>query len=425
MKLDARVVLSQFLLLLLCMSMALAQPAPPRQAGHVFSQQELDQMLAPIALYPDALLSQILMASTYPLEIVEAARWSAANPGLNGDQAVQAVEQNNWDPSVKSLVAFPDILKKMEENLEWTERLGEAFLAQQPQLMDTVQNLRQRAMAQGNLRSTDQIFVQPQGQTILIEQVNPELVYVPYYDPNVVYGPWWWAAYPPIYWHPWPGYYARPGFAPGFSWGVGIAVGSGFFFGAFDWQQHHVNAVPVDHDYWKRHRPPQPTGGVPRVWQHDPSHRRGIPYRETRSRQQYGGANTPAETRRDYRGHDSAISMPGAATQIRPAVIQPEKRGGTNARPEIQNLPTLPRVPGARDERGTHSRSNVPDVRKPPDVERRPHVFEGIGQGTVIRDSSRRGRESLREVAPGQERVRPERSSGEPHGKTRDGKPHQ
>ena len=152
----------------------------PRQ---VFAEQELDQMLAPIALYPDALLSQILMASTYPIEVVQAARWSRANPGLSGDAAVRAVEQQSWDPSVKSLVAFPQVISMMDEKLDWMERLGDAFLSQQQQVMDAVQALRQKAQAAGNLKSNEIVRVEPQGQTIIIEQANPQVVYVPYYAP--------------------------------------------------------------------------------------------------------------------------------------------------------------------------------------------------------------------------------------------------
>src|SRR3989449_9236839 len=178
MKARARYVCTQVLVLLLSVSVLFAQetvpisPAP-MQAKPVFTQQELDQMLAPIALYPDSLLTQILMASTYPLEVVEAARWSRANTSLKGDQAVQAVTQNSWDPSVKSLVAFPQILQMMDEKLDWTERLGDAFLAQQTQVMDTVQNLRQKAYEAGNLKSTDQVRVDQQGQTIVVEPARP------------------------------------------------------------------------------------------------------------------------------------------------------------------------------------------------------------------------------------------------------------
>ena len=211
MKARARSFSTHTLALLLSVSVAFAQttaplPLQPTPAQPVFSQQELDQMLAPIALYPDSLLSQILMASTYPIEVVQAARWSRANPNLTGDQAVKAVEQNNWDPSVKSLVAFPQILGMLDEKLDWMERLGDAFLSQQQQVMDTVQDLRQKAQAAGNLKSNEIVRVAPQGQTIIIEQANPQVIYVPYYNPTVVYGPWWWADYPPIYWGPWPGY---------------------------------------------------------------------------------------------------------------------------------------------------------------------------------------------------------------------------
>ena len=182
---------------------ASAQSAPP--GGPSFTQAELDRMLAPIALYPDSLLSQILMAATYPVEVVQAARWSRANPGLKGDEAVRAAEDKDWDPSVKSLTAFPQVLAMMDENLGWTEQLGEAFLAQEPHVMETVQMLRRRAHAAGNLRSSDYVTVQQQGSVIVLEPAHPQAVYVPYYDPLVVYGPWWHPAHPPVYWRPWPG----------------------------------------------------------------------------------------------------------------------------------------------------------------------------------------------------------------------------
>src|ERR1022692_2487197 len=189
MKTRITYVLTQLLMLLLSWSLVFAQeevppqqepaqqetpqqdaPMPqqnvPRQSRPAFTQQELDQMLAPIALYPDSLLSHILMASTYPLEIVEAARWVKAHSTLQGDQAVKATDQNNWEPSVKSLVAFPNVLAMMDEKLDWTERLGDAFLSQQPEVMDTVQNLRQRASANGTLQSTDQVRIDQERQNI-------------------------------------------------------------------------------------------------------------------------------------------------------------------------------------------------------------------------------------------------------------------
>ncbi|MDO8596088.1 MAG: DUF3300 domain-containing protein, partial [Sulfuricaulis sp.] len=178
-----RIVLTSLLVLLLSGSLALAQEYRPASDRPAFAQQELDQMLAPIALYPDALLSQVLMAATYPIEIVEAARWSRRNPGLDGDRAVRAVEWMDWDPSVKSLVAFPQILERMDENPDWTERLGDAFLVQQTDVMDSVQYLRQKADLAGNLGSTEQFRVGRQGTALVIEFANPELIYVPYYNP--------------------------------------------------------------------------------------------------------------------------------------------------------------------------------------------------------------------------------------------------
>src|SRR3989475_1062829 len=192
----------QLLVLLVSVSVAFAQTVPPAPRHAAATQQELDQMLAPIALYPDSLLSQIFMASTYPLEVVEAARWSRANPGLKGEEAANAVEQKDWDASVKSLTAFPQVLTMMDQQLEWTARLGDVFIAQEPQVMETVQSLRQKAYAAGNLRSTERAYVVQQGDAYAIEPASPEVVYVPYYDPRVAYGSWWWPAYPPVYWAP-------------------------------------------------------------------------------------------------------------------------------------------------------------------------------------------------------------------------------
>ena len=213
MKARVSLMSKQLLMALLCVSVAFVQTTPPASAQTTppaaqpgYSQAELDQMLAPIALYPDSLLSQILMAATYPMEVVLAARWSRGNSGLSGEQAVRAVERYEWDPSVKSLVAFPQILDMMDQKLEWTQRLGDAFLAQQQQVMDTVQQLRDKAQAAGNLQSNEYVRVVPQERVIIIEQVNPRVVYVPYYDPWRVYGSWWWPAYPPVYWRSWPGY---------------------------------------------------------------------------------------------------------------------------------------------------------------------------------------------------------------------------
>ena len=244
------------------------------QAQRIYSQPELDQMLAPVALYPDPLLSQLLMAATYPLEVAEAARWTRANPGLQGDAAVRAVQNEDWDPSVKSLVAFPQLLARMDENLDWTRRLGEAFLAQEPHVMDTVQQLRRRAQAAGNLQSGEQLYVQQQGQTIVIQPASPQYVYVPYYDPMAVYGPWWWPAYRPIAWTPWP----RP---------VRVYLSFGFFFGNFDWHQRHVRVVhPTAYYYRSASLANRSLAVTTQRWQPDTRRREAIAARRTNEVQQ-------------------------------------------------------------------------------------------------------------------------------------------
>lgn len=230
--------------IVLLSALLLAAPALAQgQAQRSYAQPELDQMLAPIALYPDALLSQVLMAATYPLDVVLAARWSRANPGLQGDAAVQAAEIEPWDASVKSLLAFPQVLQRMEENLDWTRALGNAFLAQQPDVMEAVQQLRRRAQAAGNLQSDAQVHVEQQGPAIVVQPASPTVVFVPYYDPMVVYGAWWWPAYRPVAWAPWPGY-ARPYRQAGFWWGPSVGLSLNFFYGNFDWQHRQVRVLP-------------------------------------------------------------------------------------------------------------------------------------------------------------------------------------
>lgn len=241
-----------------------------------FSQAELDQMLAPVALYPDTVLSHVLIAATYPLEVVEAARWSRANPGLSGEAAVAAVEPMVWDPSVKALVAFPELLQRMDEDLEWTRRLGDAFLMQEEEVLDSIQHLRAEAYAHGALRTNEYVRVVRETEYIYIEPARTRVVYVPYYDPYAVYPRWRWAHYPPVYWpHP-PGYHV----SLTFFWGSGFHVAPAhFYFSSFHWPRRHVVAV---HHHKHRHF----TSGHEiarhsdaRRWQHNPKHRHGVSYR--------------------------------------------------------------------------------------------------------------------------------------------------
>ena len=189
----------------------------------------------------------------------------------------------------------------MDEKLNWMERLGDAFLAQQQEVMDTVQNLRQKASDAGNLKSNDQIRVDQQGQSIVVEPANPQVIYVPYYNPMEIYGPWWWPAYPPVYWAPWPGYFYGPRFGVGFAWGIGIGIGPGFFFGGFNWPYRHVSVVNVNNFYY---HPVNVNRGT--VWAHDPVHRRGVPYRDVALRQQFDRMSASPDARREFRGHDSS-----------------------------------------------------------------------------------------------------------------------
>ncbi|WP_340680523.1 DUF3300 domain-containing protein [Paraglaciecola sp.] len=243
------------------------------------NQAELDQMLAPIALYPDTLLSHILVAATYPLEIIQAARWRDANQSLTEEQALNAVEDKDWDPSVKALIPFNDLLQKFSEDLEWLQTMGDAFLSNEAQVLATVQNLRQKAYAQGNLQNNEYVEVARNKDEITIQTVRKEVIYVPYYDTRVVYGNWWWDAYPPFYWHS-PRHYA---WHNGVYWSPHYQVSPAFYYGGFRWHERYVY---VDYDYRSRVQRSWSHDTKRQVvrsreysrWQHDESHRRGVHY---------------------------------------------------------------------------------------------------------------------------------------------------
>ena len=203
-----------------------SQAASPQTAYTQQTPAQLQQMVAPIALYPDSLVAQILAASTFPEQVVEAQRWVQANPTVEGTALASAIENQPWDPSVKALAAFPAVLGNMDKNLSWTSSLGDAYFNQQQDVMDAVQAMRQRAQAAGNLQTTPQQTVATQDASIVIQPVNTELVYVPAYDPWSIYGA------PMV---AWPDWYAYPGIwydGPYLSFGLGIGIG---FFGGFGW----------------------------------------------------------------------------------------------------------------------------------------------------------------------------------------------
>lgn len=241
-----------FVVFLLSPFTAMAQESPPPPAAvpsspNLLKPEELDALVAPIALYPDNLLSQVLMASTFPLEVVHAGRWLEANKRLSGEQLETAVAKQDWDDSVKSLVGTPSVLAMMNEKLAWTQKLGNAVVAQQPDVMDAVQRLRATAQANNKLQSTKEQKVtvaQSQGkQTISIAPTDPNTVYVPYYNPAVVYGSWPYPAYPPYYWPP-PGYIAGGIIATGLAFGAGYAIGrwasGGYWGGNVNWNNNNI-----------------------------------------------------------------------------------------------------------------------------------------------------------------------------------------
>jgi hypothetical protein len=286
-------------------ALAFGQPAPPTpyapppESGApppAFAPAQLDQMLAPVALYPDGLLGQVLMACAYPLEIVQADRWlqSPENAGLSGDSLVQALEPYPWDNSVKSLAAFPQVLKMLDDNLDWTERLGEAFISQQADVMESVQRLRTLARGAGYLDSTPQQTVDASGGAISIAPADPGIVYVPVYSPGTSYGPWPYADYPPD----------EVGFAD-FAFGtfVAFAIVAPFWgWDTWDWHHHHLNVGPPRRGPDRR----PPPGGTSRIperhpWKFAPEHRGGVPYHDPAVQARVGGGSA---ARTPYRGFE-------------------------------------------------------------------------------------------------------------------------
>ena len=318
-----RFIMAFFLAILLAVPPVVLAQNSKAAAAKRFSQEELDQILAPVALYPDSLLAQVLMASTYPLEVVMADRWVKQNKNLTGDKLIEAADKQPWDPSVRALVPFPELLSTMAEKLEWTEKLGDAFLAQQTDVMETVQSLRKKAYDAGNLKSTNEQQVIVEQETILVEPADPRVVYVPVYDPWRVYGSWWWPYYPPyvFYPYPYPSAFYYPGYI-GFS--VGFVVGA--YWGNWGYCNWPYRRVYVNHHYYGRPYPGYRTapvgsvvasGGAPTMqkWTHDRYHRRGVAYRDAAVGNQFGQVSrTTADNLRVSRTFEDNMARRTAAT---------------------------------------------------------------------------------------------------------------
>ena len=289
--------------------------APP-----VFKQEELDQIVAPIALYPDPLISQLLIASTYPLEVVQAERFAKQNASLKGDPLTKALESQTWDPSVKSLVNFPQVLTMMSEKLDWTQKLGDAFLGQQKDVMDTIQSLRLKAETAGNLKTTEQQKIIVEQKIIRIEPASPQVIYVPAYNPTVVYGTWPYPAYPPYYYYP-PGYVAARS-AFWFASSVALGAAWGYAWGHTSWgsskvtynynQNININNN-INRNVYARQMPANAQGN----WQHNPSHRQGVPYNNQAVAQKYNQAspNQKVQARQAYRGYTGSALTPAEQQQ--------------------------------------------------------------------------------------------------------------
>jgi len=392
------------------------QPAAAPSAKP-FKPEELDQLAAPIALYPDSLVAQIFMASTYPIEVVQAERWRAANKDMKGDALAAELNKKNWDASVKSLVDFPQVLDMMSKQLDWTTKLGDAFIADQAAIMAAVQRLRAKAKAEGNLKSTPEqmivveqappqtIVVQgappPPPQIIKIESPSPTVVYVPTYNPVVVYGAWPYPAYPP------PPPYYPPGYVASsmVAFGAGVAVGAawGHAYGECNWHGGDVNVDVNRNANFNQtinrqaantniqNRSGSVQGGNKNTFTHDPAHRQGVSYRDQASAAKVGqkSANTAAAgARENYRGRTDAGAQ-GGARGASPSQQPANAGGGANrgASPSQQ-----PARQGGSANRGA-SPSQSPSSRG--------GAFEGANQGGAsARTDSSRGQASRSSPSP-------------------------
>ena len=263
----------------------------------VLSEAELAQTLAPIALYPDTLLTHILIASTYPIEVIEAERWLNKHSKSTAEQIEKKAEIKDWDASIKALLAFPRVITKLSEDLTWMQALGDAFLQDEARVLASIQTLRQQADQAGNLANMDNVNVIKERKVIIIEPAQPEIIYVPYYDTRVVYGRWHWAHYPPVYWRN-PNYYAAH--YGHFYWGHGVRIRSPFYFSAFHWHNRHV---VVNHYNRPGYHPRKKivTSHSAKRWNHQPKHRRGVAYSNGRLKHKYYGSRPSVRSTNTYK----------------------------------------------------------------------------------------------------------------------------
>jgi hypothetical protein len=366
--------------------------APPTNTSDGFAADQLEQLVAPIALYSDALLAQILMAATYPLEVVMADRFVQANPGLKESKLDEALKDHDWDPSVKSLCRLPDVLATMSENLDWMQDLGDAVLGQKAELLDAVQRMRGKAHDSGNLKTTEQqVVTVKEDKIIVIESASTEVVYVPTYSPTVVYGGW----APPYYYYP-PMYPYYPYGAGLVTFGFGVAMGAAIW-GDCDWGWGGGDIdIDVDHhnDFNRNTSRDRVTAhgerGGRSSWSHDPGHRRGANYQNSKVASQYGarsgssrvsrdqarGFSGDRASTRDVRTPSGGSRQPAAAARDRAGSQRPAggQRTGAADRAGSGQRGSVDRSGGSRSSYGSRS-----------------GAYSGSSRPSVDRGSSSRG----------------------------------
>jgi Protein of unknown function (DUF3300) len=407
--------------LLIGPAMAQDTPAPADAQPQLLDKAQLDQLVAPIALYPDALLSQVMIASTYPLEVVQAARWSEANKGLTGAKLDDALAGQDWDDSIKSLVAVPDVLSMMNDQLDWTTKLGDTLLAQQADLMDAIQRLRLKAQANGKLESTEQQKVsvtQEDGSeqpVVVIQQASPETVYVPYYDPAVVYGPWPYPDYQPYYFRPGPGWVVGGAIATGIAWSAGFAIGNAIWGDGFDWRHNDIR-VNVNRNVNNINN----NNVNVTNWQHNSVHRRGVSYNNTQVKNKFANANIKSGDKKlDFRGRGGEqVIKPGAGGGPKPDLggKLPGQGGLADKKPDLGGkLPGQGNLANKKPDLGGKGPGQGNLANKKPDLGgKKPNLGGGAGgaksrpgggafdvsDGAKAKDFSKRGHASLGDRGP-------------------------
>jgi len=374
---------------------------------------QLDSLVAPIALYPDPLLSQTLVASTYPLEIIQLQQWLQKNKDLKGKAVADAVKKQDWDPSIQAMAQFPDVVKQLAENIKWTTDLGNAFLAQQSDVMDAVQRMRKKAQDKGNLKTTEQQKVETKviekKQVIVVEQANPEVVYVPSYNPTVVYGaPVY--AYPAIAYPP-PGYYAA-GMA--LSFGVGVAMGAAWG-GGWGWNSGwgghndinvNRNNTFVSNSNRQNLQGTRTNAQGRGTWQHNPRHRGGAPYANRATAARYGGtargdtmANRQANAQQNQAQRQAQRTDRQAQRPDRQQASTRDRGAGAGQQPTAMTRNAGERDPGTRgggERAGSVANRSEGDRGTLGSGSRDAGgAFGGDRGGGAARDSSARGASSL------------------------------